>query len=911
MVIRGLTVLLIEDSETEQELITECFEASNQGGVSVLVADRLLEAMLILQDKLVDIIVLDLGLPDSSGLETLTEILAVADEIPVIVLTEKDDKAFGNEVISHGAQDFLAKGMEFLLPRICYCTFQRHYLQKKVQEAQNFLRNIIDSLTENIAITDNKGTILLVNKRWKDFATKAGIEADQTGVGHNYFKMCQALHGGQSELLETFAKKTQQVLDGQLPFFELEYPCPNQHNAAWYRVSVSPFVGMGEECLVIAHNEITEKKRIEIALKRSEAFLRLIFDTTPNCVFVKDDTGRYIMANRAIARLYGLELADMIGKTDDELWGGDPSRRELGHLFSFEDEGVVLQGDNRHIVEESFVDNNGKKHWFRIVKTPINFPDQPGYQLAIASEITSERADKEKIKDSELLLRTILDAMHYNLMLLDTDLNVVWSNKAAADCMKEENSVIGNRCLNLRLVKESCNSCNAKLALESGEKVTGTYRMADKRNWRITGCPIVNERGEIHNVLCIAEDISKWTSLEQQLRQAQKMEALGTLAGGIAHDFNNILTAILGFTELSIQQINERSSMDELSYDLNEVHRASIRAKDLVNQILTFSRKIDVEIQPLDMALIIKEALKLLRSTLPSSIQLTTNIPVNLGKIMADPIQIHQIVMNLSTNASHAIGENSGELSVFLRRKRLEPGDVANFTHLDPGDYLLLEVTDTGCGISESNLHTIFEPYFTTKQQGEGTGLGLSVVHGIVNDMGGEIQVRSRLGEGTSFFIYFPVNEEDDGKDEKDEPDSVMLKGNGERILLVDDEPMILNVCTSMLSKAGYQVESEHDPRDALERFQHDDAGFSLVISDITMPYMTGDKLVSEMGKIYPGLPVILMSGQPKEREGLPRELMGENMLKKPFTKKHLLKTVWRALHKKGEDRLVPAEENP
>lgn len=651
---------------------------------------------------------------------------------------------------------------------------------------------------------------------------------------------------------------------------------------------------MGEGCLVIAHTEITDKKRIETALKRNEAYLRLIFDTTPDCVFVKDDGGRYVMANRAMAELYSCTVADMLGRTDTELLSHmqqvDAARKFM------EDDSLVLSEGNTRKVEEPFVRKDGEKRWFRTVKTPIIFPDLPRYILGIASDISREREDQKKLRDSEILLRTILDAMHYNIVLLDKKLRVIWYNRAASDGMEGNKTIIGEQCANLKMSRNSCKMCSAKQALETGNKVTETYRLENDESWRVSGCPIFNENGDITSVLCISENISKWLSLEQQLRQAQKMEALGTLAGGIAHDFNNILTAILGFTELSIEKTRLGSAVEELQADLGEVHKASLRAKDLVHQILTFSRKVDAEVEPLDIALIIKEALKLLRSTLPSSIRLRTNVPVNLGKILADPIHIHQIIMNLCTNASHAIGEESGELEVTLAKKQLQDADLSKFSQLESGTFLLLQVRDTGGGIPEQNLHSIFEPYFTTKEQGEGTGLGLAVVHGIVKDIGGEILVSSIVGEGTTFSIYFPVSTNDDTVIEIDEHDDEILKGSGEKILVVDDEAMIIKLCSFILRSAGYEVDPFTDARVALERIQKHADDYSLVVSDITMPYLTGDKLLLEIRAVRPDLPVVLISGQAKEPVSPVVDLSREHRLKKPFTKKQLLETVWNAL---------------
>jgi len=343
---------------------------------------------------------------------------------------------------------------------------------------------------------------------------------------------------------------------------------------------------------------------------------------------------------------------------------------------------------------------------------------------------------------------------------------------------------------------------------------------------------------------------------ENQLQQVMKLQAIGTLAGGIAHDFNNILFPIVGYTELTMDDIPEGNPSRK---NLEEVLKAANRAKKLVQQILTFSRQNDQEFKPLKVQSLIKEALNLLRATIPSSIEFHTSIDEDCGLVKGDPTQIHQVMMNLGTNAYHALQETGGKLEVILKETYLSYEQSQQMVGMKVGRHLELTVKDNGHGMPPQVLERIFEPYYTTKEQGKGTGLGLSVIHGIIKNHGGDISVHSQPGVGSTFRVYLPVIDDIDMEIEALETGNE-TNGN-ERILLIDDEEQIIDIERRILERLGYTVTPITDSEAALEEFKDRPDAFDLVITDMTMPKITGDRLAQRLMDINPQIPVILCTG--------------------------------------------------
>ena len=403
-----------------------------------------------------------------------------------------------------------------------------------------------------------------------------------------------------------------------------------------------------------------------------------------------------------------------------------------------------------------------------------------------------------------------------------------------------------------------------------------------------------DSNGNIMYLVAMTKDITKNKQLEAELRHAQKMEAIGTLAGGIAHDFNNILASIAGFNELAIMAARDNHAIRS---HLDQIGVAADRARDLVQQILTFSRNSDQEKHPLDISAVIKEALKLLRSTIPSTIDIRTEISV-ASPILADPTGIHQVIMNLCTNAYHSMRETGGLLRVSLKEQEVD-AKSAKTIGIEPGAYVILQVRDTGSGMDGETLNKIFEPYFTTKGKEEGTGLGLAVVHGIVESLHGCIRVESEHGKGTCFTVYLPVIEEAHAGAQEPEPESEqpVPEGCGQNIMFVDDEEMICRLYTFMLEDAGYKVTTFTDSGLALEHLRHDPRGWDLLITDMTMPGFSGEKLAEKARILNPNLPVIMCTGYSEVLTQERIERMGlKAFLQKPVAKNTLLIEVARAM---------------
>lgn len=383
--------------------------------------------------------------------------------------------------------------------------------------------------------------------------------------------------------------------------------------------------------------------------------------------------------------------------------------------------------------------------------------------------------------------------------------------------------------------------------------------------------------------------------LEDQLRQAQKMEAIGTLAGGIAHDFNNILAAIMGHAELTLINMDHKAKAEKY---IAEVLHASDRAKDLVSQILSFSRQSDSELKPIQISIIVKEALRLIRATLPTTISISTQIRDQDSIVVGNATQIHQILMNLCTNAAHAMEPSGGQLSITLSKHDIEanPSQKAweSPVNLGPGRYIELIVADTGQGIHASLLDRIFDPYFTTKEKGVGTGLGLAVVHGIVQNHGGAIQVQSDSGIGTKFFVYLPRIESKLKQEIKKL--QAIPKGN-EKVLFIDDDEALAELGSKLLTTLGYRVTTYTESQRALEQFMANPTYFDLMITDLIMPGLTGEKLAMEILKRRPDMPIIVSTGfRGRMSEERLNDIGIKGILYKPITIYHLATVIRQAL---------------
>lgn len=495
-----------------------------------------------------------------------------------------------------------------------------------------------------------------------------------------------------------------------------------------------------------------------------------------------------------------------------------------------------------------------------------------------------------KRKQTELAVRrakeeweSTFDAIDEIVTIHDLEMRIVRANKAAGVLFNiQPTELIGKHCYAIfRNAAEPCEGCPEIYALRHKKTYRGEIQHDNLgKIFEVSSSPILNADNQLIGSVHIAKDITEQKKLEEQLSQAQKMEAIGTLAGGIAHDFNNVLAPIIGYSDLALESVPPEST---LASNLSQVIKAGNRAKDLVKQILSFSRQAVHERQPLEPHLIIKEALKLLRASLPTTIEIRQDLPDDSGTILADPTQLHQIVMNLCTNAYHAMRENGGVLAVKLSQVTLQENDskvVGN--ELKAGNYLKLEVSDTGHGMDQQTLERAFDPYFTTKAKGEGTGLGLAVVRGLVKSHEGHITVYSEPGEGTTFHIYFPKLEKENifAKEIWTAP----LPRGEEWIMVVDDEKPIAQMEEIMLESLGYKVSSYSSGEAALAAFRTHPDSFDLIVTDMTMPKITGLALTKEVLAVRSDIPVVMCTGF--------SELINEEKAKKAGISRFLMKPV-------------------
>lgn len=492
---------------------------------------------------------------------------------------------------------------------------------------------------------------------------------------------------------------------------------------------------------------------------------------------------------------------------------------------------------------------------------------------------------------SNSLLHTILDAQPSNIVLFNLQSEVLWLNRSACrSCNGSLVELLGRKCHEIwpGCLERSCGSCPVEVTIASEKIEQGKMTMPNKRRWRVTTVPIHDAQGIIKSVLFVGDDITDYLTLDKEARQSHKLESLGTLAGGIAHDFNNILSGIVGYTELSLAVAGDEEPLKEY---LQELAQAGKRATGLVRQILTFTRGGEGKLVSTEIPVIAKEVLQLLRSTLPSTIELKRKIDSSVDPVLADPVQIHQVIMNLCTNASHALEPRGGVLTVSIGKADVPQEIFQRNRDLLPGDYLQMSVSDTGCGMNQEVMASIFDPYFTTKPPGHGTGLGLSVVHGIVKDCGGHITVDSHEGEGTTFTIYLPTVARDRAFDLVAKGSSLL--GGTETILVVDDEPVVLDVTKTYLEMQGYTVLTEKNSQVALNRFRDNPQAIDILISDVTMPHLTGDILAAGCLSIRPNLPVILMTGfTDRVSEQSVKQLGIQALMMKPLVGKNFLSLI-------------------
>lgn len=893
----NIDILIVEKSADDAHHLMALMHSGSPGQFHFTHVELLADAINVLNGNTIQLVLLNLTLHDSCGLDTLRRLLKAVPLMPVVVLFDSEDKATCIEATTQGnVHEFLVKDsitFDLLSRVIRYAIDCSHYQESLRATELQVLQNTIDALTIKTVIMDRSGDILAINGAWRTFTLTNEKRAKKVVAHPDYLKLCDQIFDKDAREAADFVAGIRSVLGGDIEIFEMEYSCPRPELTYWYYCRVTAVPGVDQKVMV-THEDITDRKLAEKSLKINEERLHALIDTSPNCVFVTDRQGRYVLVNQAIINLYGISQSEIIGKQNSELSCNYLTKIDTPVAPCGNEHGENGKRDLPIKIDASFVFPDGNVRWFSTIQREIVFPGASDCIVNIAMDVTEQCKAQDELHNSELRMRTILDAQMSKVVLLDPQRRILWlNNKACTDAGLSRQDTIGRDCVNIwKNQSTPCNVCVVNHALQTGEPFSKKKTTPDGKTCRVHGFPVRDDMGRIVSAVEVVEDITERITLEGQLRQAQKMESLGTLAGGIAHDFNNILSGILGYTELALEKSKK---LPELTDNLNEVYRAGLRAADLTRQILTFSRRTDTELSPLKIEHIVREASKLLRSSLPTCIEFEVHIDRKLAMVLADPTQIHQVIMNLCTNASHAMEPYGGTLGIHLTQIEVEAGIDSISDTIAPGQYLKLSVSDTGSGMSPEIVALIFDPYFTTKDLGEGTGLGLSVIHGIVNEYGGAISVDSTPGQGSTFNLFFPTVQATSADNEQRNVES--LPRGSEKILVIDDEATILKLFSRILERQGYPVTTENDSVRALERFKKDPEAFDLVLSDVTMPKLTGDQLAKEIKAIRPDIPVILCTGYRRMVSEESIKALGvDALLTKPVVKTLLVGEIRRIL---------------
>ncbi|MEJ2220802.1 MAG: PAS domain S-box protein [Desulfobacterales bacterium] len=640
----------------------------------------------------------------------------------------------------------------------------------------------------------------------------------------------------------------------------------------------------------------------EAAVRENEEKYRSILDNIEDGYFEVDLEGNFTFFNDALCRLIGYSATAMAGMNNREYMDAENAKKVFKTFNR-----VYETGKPAKCFDWEIIKVDGTKSQVDASVSLMTDPEgNPIGFRGIARDVTRHKQSEMALRESEARYRQLVN--HAPAGIYEVDF-IKGKFSSVNDIICEYTGYTRQELMAMSAL-DILTEDSQKIFLERLDKILKGQKVPPSVEFKIRAksgreiCVLINSKiiyaadGKPKGATAIVHDITEQKlaeeekkNLEYQLQQAQKMEAIGTLAGGIAHDFNNILSVIIGYTELILMN----GDVDgEVRQNLKEIFNASKHARDMVKQILAFSRQNKQERKPIQVAHIVKEAVKMLRASLPSTISIQQHIEKDTGVIEADPTQIHQVLMNLCTNAAHAINEKDGVLKIHLGNIELDQKAATDIPGLKTGSYLKLSVSDSGEGIRPEARQKIFNPYFTTKEKGKGTGLGLAVVQGIVKSNNGAVTVESEVGKGAAFHVYLPTIKR---KLTADSEISTPLPMGCEHILLVDDEHPLVEIGRQMLERLGYSVATRTSSIEALELFRADPHRFDLVITDIVMPNLTGDKLAQKIIDIRNDIPVVLCTGYSEKFTHRNASEMGmHSFLMKPLVMRDLANTVRQAL---------------
>ncbi|MBF0224995.1 MAG: transporter substrate-binding domain-containing protein [Desulfobacterales bacterium] len=629
---------------------------------------------------------------------------------------------------------------------------------------------------------------------------------------------------------------------------------------------------------------LIQYRKLQKVQKKLKLF-KSIVDSSNEAIAVNNASGKFMYINPAHEKLFGRSIKESPSISYLDYYPVESMRIVNDIILPALKSGKTWEGTI------DAIDANGRK--FTLWERTDSIIDEKGNMICsfgLMHDVTKEKAMEKAIRESEERYRLLFNKAPLGIIHFDKNGVILECNQIFLDIIgSTRESIIGFNMLKSMPEGKARSAVDDALKYGEGHFEGSYHSVTIEKDIVIRAIykRIDSKDGEVLGAIGIFEDITVKKKIETQLYQSQKLESIGTMAGGVAHDFNNILSIILGNAEMAIINVVEKKLFTK---NLENIRKSCLRARDVIRQLLSFSKNNEEEKKTAQLSSIIKESISLIRASIPANIEIRENFQNKKDKILANQTQIHQVLINLCANAAHAMRENGGILEITLLNVNVDETSIMMSENNSKGEYIKMTVSDTGHGINPEIIDRIFDPYFTTKDLGEGSGLGLSVAIGIIKNHHGTISVHSDLNKGTTFEILFPLTRESNTDNITD--DSFIPRGH-ESILFVDDEPFIVDITDVMLNELGYKVTATYDPVEALEIFKNDPSKFDLVITDMTMPSITGDKLAVSMMEIRPDIPIIILTGYSHMISSKKAQALGvKALVLKPLAIKELAITI-------------------
>jgi len=739
----------------------------------------------------------------------------------------------------------------------------------------------------HVALLDSSGSILSVNDPWLQSDTANLLRGPGFGVGRNYVELCESVTGELSELARAAAAGIRRLLQGDAADFNVEYSWPSPTGEIWFRLVGTRLGAERDSGVVVVHADISGRKMTEDAVRQREEYFNDLFSEAAICIATCTPQGRFLHANKAYCR--------MLGYTEEELRTRDFASLthpdDLPLNLKLRDE--LLAGERKSFVMvEHHLNKNGDLVWTR---QSVSAGHAVGGEIATLIVVAEDITEWKKAEKSLLLFRTLIDKSNDAIEVLDAEtlhfIDVSESACVSLGYSREE--LLG---LSMFDVDPDIHHGLRKKVVKALE--TSGFITFQSRHRRKDGSTFPVEihlkRVQLDRSydIGVVRDITERKILEQQLLRSQRMESIGALTGGIAHDLNNILAPIM----MSIRVLKEISYNPQAKDILRTIEASANRGANIVRQILSFARGLEGQKTEIRPKVVVQEISNIIKDTFPKDIQIHFSVPNQAWKILGDPTQVHQIVLNLCLNARDAMPKG-GVLTIAFENCVLDNHAAAMERQARSGRFVRINITDTGTGMKPEVLRKIFEPFYTTKAVGQGTGLGLSTVVALVKSLDGHVNVYSELGLGTTFKVYLPALEAPVRARKRPAEKAGLPRGNGQTILVVDDEAPIRKITQKTLSIFGYRVLTAANGKKAMSLYAKHRKKIEVVITDMGMPVMDGAAVIRALAESAPNLKIIAASGL-RSKSGLTKELRAkvQYVLTKPYTAETLLKTLRAAL---------------